>query len=170
MDEPLVLVLIDELADLTTVDDKALAKKATAAVSTLLRKGRAVGFVVVGALQDPAKDVVPFRQLIPTRIGLRLAEKAQVSMVLGEGMRDAGARCDQIPHPGAEGVAYVVVPRRREPQRVRGAWVTDADIIDLAERYPAPVEVQCDGHDGGPEGGSPVTILPAPPEQWPEAA
>jgi S-DNA-T family DNA segregation ATPase FtsK/SpoIIIE len=173
MDEPLVLVLIDELADLTTLDDKALAKKATAAISTLLRKGRAVGFCVLAALQDPAKDVVPFRQLIPTRIALRLAEKAQVTMVLGEGARDAGAYCDRIPHPGAEGVAYVVVPRRREPQRVRAAWVTDADIIDLAQRYPAPVNVtaidnQGDNHDGGPEGGTPVPMTIV--DEWRDAA
>jgi S-DNA-T family DNA segregation ATPase FtsK/SpoIIIE len=173
VDEPLVVVLVDELADLTTLSDRKLKERAAGAISTLLRKGRAVGFTVVAAVQDPAKDVVPFRQLIPTRIGLRLSEKGQVPMVLGEGMREAGGYCDRIPHPGAEGVAYVVNPRRREPVRVRAAWVTDTDIAELAEGYPAPVNLvdddQGDGHDG-PEGGSPITLLPAPAESWRDAA
>jgi S-DNA-T family DNA segregation ATPase FtsK/SpoIIIE len=176
VDEPLVVIVVDELADLTTLSDRKLKDRAAAAISTLLRKGRAVGFTVVAAVQDPAKDVVPFRQLIPTRIGLRLSEKGQVPMVLGEGMREAGGYCDRIPHPGAEGVAYVVNPRRREPVRVRAAWVTDADILDMAAAYPAPVNVTSvdDDHDdnGGPEGGSPVTLLPParPAEPWRDAA
>jgi S-DNA-T family DNA segregation ATPase FtsK/SpoIIIE len=174
VDEPLVLIVIDELADLTTLTDRKLKEKAAAAISTLLRKGRSVGFCVVAAVQDPAKDIVPFRQLIPTRIGLRLSEKGQVAMVLGEGMREAGGYCDRIPHPGSEGVAYVVVPRRREPLRVRAAWVTDEDIAELAERYQAPsrltvVEDQGD-HDGGPEGGTPVTLLPPAADELRDAA
>jgi S-DNA-T family DNA segregation ATPase FtsK/SpoIIIE len=172
--EPLVVVLVDELADLTTLEDRKLKERATAAISTLLRKGRAVGFVVVVAVQDPTKDVVPFRQLIPTRIALRLAEKAQVTMVLGEGARDAGAYADRIPHPGCEGVAYVVVPHHREPARVRAAWVTDTDITTLAERYPvavnvAEVEGLGDDHDGGPEGGTPIS-MPVAYEQLRDAA
>jgi S-DNA-T family DNA segregation ATPase FtsK/SpoIIIE len=159
LDEPFIVVLVDELADLTTIPDKRLRDRGIAALSTLLRKGRAVGVCVVCALQDPAKDVIPFRQLIPTRIGLRLAEKAQVPMVLGEGAREAGAYCDRIPHPGCEGVGYLVVPDRREPARARFGWVTDDDITTMARLYPAPINadgghVQADELDDDDDGWS----------------
>ena len=64
---------------------------------------------VVGALQDPRKDVISLRNLFSTRIALRLDESDQVDMVLGDGARDRGALADQIsplPHVGA-GVGYV---------------------------------------------------------------
>ena len=49
-----------------------------------------------GALQDPRKEVINLRNLFPTRIALRLDESEQVDMVLGDGARDRGARCDEI--------------------------------------------------------------------------
>ena len=41
-------------------------------------QGRAVGVVVVGAIQDPRKDVIPQRDLFPVRIGLRVNEAEHV--------------------------------------------------------------------------------------------
>ena len=59
-------------------------------------------------------------------------------MVLGDGAREAGARCDRIPD-STPGVAYVKVDSIREPHRVRAGHVTDTDIADLAASYPAPL-------------------------------
>jgi hypothetical protein len=58
--------------------------------------GAAVGISVVAAVQDPAKDTLPVRQLFTVRIGLRMTEATQTAMVLGQGARDAGAECDLI--------------------------------------------------------------------------
>ena len=44
-----------------------------------------MGVCVVGALQDPRKDVISLRNLFSTRIALRLDESDQVDMVLGDG-------------------------------------------------------------------------------------
>ena len=55
-------------------------------------KGRAVGYCVVAALQDPRKDVLSIRNLFPDRIAMRLDEPEQVDMVLGDGARDRGGR------------------------------------------------------------------------------
>ena len=63
-----------------------------------------MGVCVVGALQDPRKDVISLRNLFSTRIALRLDESDQVDMVLGDGARDRGALADQIsplPYIGA---------------------------------------------------------------------
>jgi S-DNA-T family DNA segregation ATPase FtsK/SpoIIIE len=140
VDEPLIVIAIDELANLTAyLPDRKLKDRISQAISLLLTQGRAVGVVVVAALQDPRKDVVTFRNLFPTKVALRLDEPSQVDMVLGDGARDQGARCDQIPE-SQPGVGYVRVDGVREPIRVRAGWVTDADIATMATRYrpPAP--------------------------------
>jgi S-DNA-T family DNA segregation ATPase FtsK/SpoIIIE len=89
---------------------------------------------VVGALQDPRKDVISLRNLFSTRIALQLDESDQVDMVLGDGARDRGALADQIsplPRTGA-GVGYVRLEASPDPVRVRAAYVSDADIMAMA--------------------------------------
>jgi len=58
-------------------------------------------------------------------------------MVLGDGARDRGALCDQIPD-GMPGVGYVALDGVREPMRVRAAYVTDEDIAAMAAEHPTP--------------------------------
>jgi S-DNA-T family DNA segregation ATPase FtsK/SpoIIIE len=135
--EPLVVVVVDELAFLTAyLPDRDIKKRITAALSVLLSKGRAVGFSVVGALQDPRKEVAPIRDLFPARVGLRLTEPEQSRIVLGTGAHDRGGECEAIP-VAQPGVGYVVLDGQPDPVRVRAAWVRDTDIAAMAERYPA---------------------------------
>jgi DNA segregation ATPase FtsK/SpoIIIE, S-DNA-T family len=128
---PFLVVLVDELAFLTAYQpERDLRRRAEAAIATLTSQGRSVGVCVVGALQDPRKDVISLRNLFSTRIALRLDESDQVDMVLGDGARDCGALADQIspdPWTGA-GVGYVRLEASPDPVRVRAAYVTDDDI------------------------------------------
>ena len=81
-------------------------------------------------MQDPRKEVLNIRNLFPDKIALRLDEPAQADLVLGDGARDRGARCDEIaadPATGA-GVGYVRLETDPDPVRVRAAFVTDDDI------------------------------------------
>ena len=134
-DEPLIVLVIDELANLTAyLTDRQLKDRIKAALSILLSQGRAVGVHVVAAIQDPRKEVLPFRDLFPTRIGLRLAEAAQVDLVLGEGMRDRGALCDRIPQ-GLPGVGFVAIDGDPTPMRVRFSYLSDDEIRDMAHTY-----------------------------------
>jgi S-DNA-T family DNA segregation ATPase FtsK/SpoIIIE len=130
-DFPFLVVLVDELAFLTAYQpERDLRKRAEAAIATLTSQGRSVGVCVVGALQDPRKDVISLRNLFSTRIALRLDESDQVDMVLGDGARDRGALADQIspdPWTGA-GVGYVRLESSPDPVRVRAAYVSDEDI------------------------------------------
>ena len=132
---PFLVVLVDELAFLTAYQpERDLRKRAEAAIATLTSQGRSVGVCVVGALQDPRKDVISLRNLFSTRIALRLDESDQVDMVLGDGARDRGALADQISHvpwTGA-GVGYVRLEASPDPVRVRAAYVTDDDICAMA--------------------------------------
>ena len=111
------------------------------ALSLLLSQGRAVGVTVVGAVQDPRKEILSMRDLFPTRVALRLSEADHVGLVLGQGARDRGARCDQIPE-SLPGVGYVGIDGVAEPVRVRFAHVTDADIAQMVADYaPLPPAV-----------------------------
>jgi S-DNA-T family DNA segregation ATPase FtsK/SpoIIIE len=126
------VVVVVELASLTAyVTDRDAKTRIKAALSLLLSQGRAVGVVVVAALQDPRKDVLPFRDLFPTRIAMRLTEPEQVDMTLGEGARRRGAACDKIPEH-LPGIGYVVLDGVAEPIRVRFPHVTDDHITTMA--------------------------------------
>ncbi|ACV77049.1 FtsK/SpoIIIE domain-containing protein [Nakamurella multipartita] len=139
VDEPLVLVIVDELSTLTAYEPHTkLRTRATAAISALLARGRAAAVVVLAAAQDPRKEVVSFRSLFPTKIALRLDTPSQVDMVLGDGMHQMGALADRIP-AGRPGVGYVTVEGIREPVRVRAAYVADEQIHAQTLDYPAPV-------------------------------
>jgi S-DNA-T family DNA segregation ATPase FtsK/SpoIIIE len=138
--EPLVVVVIDELASLTAyVVDRDAKRRITAALSLLLSQGRAVGVSVVGAVQDPRKDVIGMRDLFPTRILLRVTEPEHVALTLGQGARDRGARADLIDE-ATPGVAYIGQDGMAEPVRVRFTHVTDDHITGLCQRYePRPL-------------------------------
>jgi len=141
-EHPFIVIFIDETAFLTAYHpDKTLRDRVKAALATLTTQGRAVGFCVVAALQDPRKEVMNIRNLFPDRIVMRLDEADQVDLVLGPGARDRGALADLIsntPEVGA-GVAYVRLATHPDPVRVRAGWVTDADIRAMtALMTPAP--------------------------------
>jgi len=90
-DEPLIVVLVDEITALTGwITDRTMKKRIESALSLLLTQGRAVGVVVLGAIQDPRKDVIPQRDLLSIRIGLRVNE-ADVRLSLGSEAYNRGA-------------------------------------------------------------------------------
>ncbi len=141
---PFVIVLVDEVAFLTAYQpDRKLRDRVMAALATLTTQGRAVGYSVIAALQDPRKEVMSIRNLFPDRIAMRLDEPEQVDMVLGEGARDRGGLADLIstnPATGA-GVAYVRLESDPDPVRVRAAWVSDDDIDAMAAAV-VPAELE----------------------------
>ncbi|SQE00609.1 Cell divisionFtsK/SpoIIIE [Parafrankia sp. Ea1.12] len=127
-DEPLIVLVVDEIASLTAyVTDRDVKKRIGAALPLLLSQGRAPGVVVLAAVQDPRKEVLPFRDLFPVRVALRMTETEQPDLVLGSGARDRGARADEIP-VSLPGVGYVLHEGQPEPVRVRASFVDDAEI------------------------------------------
>ncbi|ASQ84642.1 cell division protein FtsK [Mycobacterium intracellulare subsp. chimaera] len=136
--EPLIVLIVDEIAALTAyVTDRKLRTETEQLLGLLLSQGRAVGISVAAAVQDPAKDTLPVRQLFTVRIGLRMTEATQTAMVLGQGARDAGAECDLIAD-ASPGVGYVMIDGTADPMRVRAFHVTDRDITTLARTFRAP--------------------------------
>lgn len=153
--EPLVIVLIDEMASLTAyLPDKKLIARAEDALSTLLSIGRAPGFYVYGFLQDPRKEVLKMRNLFLQSVGLRLNSREEVSMVLGDGALKAGARCHKI-SKDMPGIGYVIEDGGR-PVRVRASYVTDDVIRSTAKTFPTPRVVR--------------VVVPTEPEPTPRAS
>ncbi|MEV7693782.1 FtsK/SpoIIIE domain-containing protein [Microbacterium sp. NPDC089189] len=155
-ESPTVVVLIDELAALTAYEtDRDLLRRANAALATLASQGRAVGFIVFACLQDPRKETLPARGLFTQTVGLRLRDRMETAMVLGDGAVAAGARCHEI-SPATPGVAYVLPEDGSPPERVRAGVITDDMIRHVASRFAAPRRI-------------PVVIpeAPAPEERQP---
>jgi S-DNA-T family DNA segregation ATPase FtsK/SpoIIIE len=136
---PLELLVVDELGYLMALQpDRKLRDRAERALSGILVLGRATGFVVVGAVQDPRKETLSFRDLFPSRVAMRM-HKPMVDLVLGTGMYEAGALCDLIPARDAgAGIAFVVDEMSAFPVCVRMAWCSDDHIKTAAAGLPAP--------------------------------
>jgi S-DNA-T family DNA segregation ATPase FtsK/SpoIIIE len=135
VEEPLILVLIDEIANLTAyLTDRQVKERIVRALGLLLTQGRAVGVCVIAAVQDPRREVLALRSLFPAKVGLRLDGPAEIDMVLGDSAREQGAHCDRIP-ASLPGVGYVRLDGVREPGRVRATYVTDDDIAAMVTDY-----------------------------------
>jgi len=135
--EPLIVVLVDELAAITAyLTDRDLKNRSATALSLLLSQGRAVGYMVVACLQDPRKEVIPMRGLFTQTLGLRLRDGSETDMVLGAHARHVGAACELIPAT-LPGVGWMVPDSGGQPVRFRLGHVTDADIRLAARRFPA---------------------------------
>ncbi|MGC4771984.1 FtsK/SpoIIIE domain-containing protein [Micromonospora sp. DT44] len=129
---PLDLLVIDELGAVTGYGDRSLTKGVQAVLPLILSQARALGGSVIGALQEPTKDVIPQRDLFSLRVCLRTTSAGHVDMVLGDDMRRRGALADEIPnHPSTAGIGFVVKQRSRTPLRVRAAYCDDSDIREL---------------------------------------
>ncbi len=139
--DPLVVVLVDELAAITAyLTDRDLKNRAAAALSLLLSQGRAVGYMVVACLQDPRKEVIPMRGLFTQTLGMRLRDATETDMVVGSHARHVGAACELIPAT-LPGVGWMVPDSGGQPVRFRLGHVTDTDIRVAARRFPAAVRM-----------------------------
>ena len=99
VEEPAIVVVVDELALLTSYEpDPQLRKRAIAALSLLLVPGPgAGGHGHRGHAGPPQGHGRAFRDLFPVRVALRMVEADQTDLVLGKGARNRGAACELIP-------------------------------------------------------------------------
>ncbi|MGC4903108.1 type IV secretory system conjugative DNA transfer family protein [Micromonospora echinospora] len=172
VDEPLIVIVIDEIAALLAyLPDSDIRNRIAQSLGLLLSQGAGLGVLVVAATQDPRKEVVSVRDLFPTRIALGLTERGHVDLLLGDGARDRGALADQIPL-SAKGVAYVLLDGQPEPARVRFSYIADDVIRDMAATFPAspetapePVDTPTPAKPSRSNGNGRHTYRPTPPRQ-----
>lgn len=114
---PLIVVVIDELADLMMV----VGKKVEELIARLAQKARACGIHLVLATQRPSVDVITglIKANVPTRISFQVSSKIDSRTIL-----------DQM---GAEallgqGDMLYMPPGTGYPVRIHGAFVSDAEV------------------------------------------
>ena len=119
---PLIVVFIDELADLMMV----VGKKVEELIARLAQKARASGIHLVLATQRPSVDVITglIKANVPTRVAFQVSSKIDSRTIL-----------DQM---GAEallgqGDMLYLPPGSGYPQRVHGAFVSDQEVHKVAE-------------------------------------
>ena len=131
--DPLVVLLIDELAALTSyMTDAALKNQVKASLSRILSTGRGIGIVVAAFAQDPRKEILPMRGLFTQTIALRLRSREEVTMVLGDGMADR-APAHRI-NPNEPGTGYVI-NEDGSTMRVRADYWPDSLIRSVTNEY-----------------------------------
>lgn len=147
-DTPLIVVSIDELAEIVGQGGDKETKQAEESRSALIRRlmslGRAAGIVVLLATQKPSSDIVPtaLRDMVISRVAFSCATDAQVDTILGAGSCHAGARADRIPR-ARRGVCYAQTEDSRDAIRMRTFWVPDDQVEQVARdtarlRVPLP--------------------------------
>ena len=134
---PLLVIVIDELADLVSIGVERGEKEAELQRSTMIRrliaKGRAAGIVVITATQKPQSSVIPteLRDLIQQRIAYSTTTVDMSDTILGSGMGRNGGLAHEIPAT-QKGMCYVVSETSRTPVRARTYWVPDDQVAGLA--------------------------------------
>ncbi len=114
---PMIVVVIDELADLMMV----AGKKIEELIARLAQKARAAGIHLILATQRPSVDVITglIKANIPTRVAFQVSSKIDSRTIL-----------DQM---GAEsllgqGDMLFLPPGTGYPQRIHGAFVADEEV------------------------------------------
>lgn len=122
LEMPLIVVVIDELADLMMV----VGKKVEELIARLAQKARASGIHLILATQRPSVDVITglIKANIPTRIAFQVSARVDSRTIL-----------DQM---GAEallgqGDMLYLPPGTGFPQRVHGAYVADQEVHKVVE-------------------------------------
>jgi S-DNA-T family DNA segregation ATPase FtsK/SpoIIIE len=117
MGVPLILVVLEECQDyfgnpnpLAGPGSMKLGVAIEAAVTKLVKKGRAVGIDVILSTQKPDEKAVPtaIRDNIQSAFALKLKTPSANDMVLGPGMRAEGFDATKLRLPHHRGVGYLV--------------------------------------------------------------
>lgn len=119
---PLIVLVIDELADLMMV----VGKKVEEPIARLAQKARACGIHLVVATQRPSVDVITglIKANIPTRIAFQVSSKIDSRTILDQmGAEALLGQGDMLYQP----------PGTVHPQRIHGAFVSDAEVHRVVE-------------------------------------
>ena len=114
---PMIVVFIDELADLMMV----AGKKIEELIARLAQKARAAGIHLILATQRPSVDVITglIKANIPTRVAFQVSSKIDSRTILDQmGAESLLGQGDMLYLPPGSGL----------PQRVHGAFVSDEEV------------------------------------------
>ncbi|MCO6011652.1 FtsK/SpoIIIE domain-containing protein [Actinoallomurus purpureus] len=153
---PALVIVVDEYAE--------LPESATAYADSIARRGRAVAVTLLAATQRPTQKAMGHgatRSQMDVRICLRVRERRDVDLILGQGAFNAGWHAHTLDAPGK---FLISAPEHPTAKRARAYLITDQDVTTTADDYatdrpvlnpPHPAPVQPDNSqpsDVAPEG------------------
>jgi DNA segregation ATPase FtsK/SpoIIIE, S-DNA-T family len=130
--------IFDEIALYTTVlGTEQQQKLFLALLRDLVARGRAAAMPVIAATQRPSVDIIPksLRDIFGYRAAFRCTSTGSSDIILGDGWAHAGFSATDIPNTN-QGEALLIAEGGM-PQRIKVAYLTDADIIALADHAAA---------------------------------
>ncbi len=129
-----IVIVFDEIALYSTVlGTKAQQEEFTTLFRDLVARGRAAAMPVIAATQRPSVDIIPksLRDLFGYRAAFRCTSTGSSDIILGDGLARTGFSATDI-SPLNQGEAFLIA-EGGIPQRVKVAYLSDADIIALAD-------------------------------------
>jgi S-DNA-T family DNA segregation ATPase FtsK/SpoIIIE len=129
-----ILLACDEIAYFSaTAGDERTQKLFSALLRDIVARGRAVGIIVAAATQRPSSDIIPtsLRDLFAWRFAGRCTTDVSSDIVLGHGWAARGYTSNSIATDN-QGEGYLIA-EGGIPERVKAAYLTDADIIRVAD-------------------------------------
>jgi len=129
-----ITTIFDEIAVYATVlGTETEQRQFVALLRDLVARGRAAAMPVIAATQRPSVDIIPksLRDLFGYRAAFRCTSTGSSDIILGDNLSAAGFSATTI-SPLNQGEAFLIA-EGGTPQRIKVAYLTDADIIALAD-------------------------------------
>jgi S-DNA-T family DNA segregation ATPase FtsK/SpoIIIE len=130
----IIVAIFDEIALYSaTLGTEQQQKLFIALLRDLVARGRAAGIIVIAATQRPSVDIIPksLRDLFGYRAAFRCTSDGSSDIILGDGWSGRGYSATDI-SPVNQGECLLIA-EGGIPERVKGSYLTDADIIALAD-------------------------------------
>jgi S-DNA-T family DNA segregation ATPase FtsK/SpoIIIE len=149
-DDPALVIIVDEYAE--------LPDEAHDCADSLARRGRAVAVNLIAATQKPTQAAMgrdtAARSQMDVRIALRVRERRDTDLIIGQGSLNAGWNPHALTRPGE---FLISRPEYSVPDRNRAYLITDDQIIRHAAAWAGNRPML---PDGGPD--TPDTPEPEP--------
>src|ERR1700678_2704440 len=126
-EDPAIKILIDEFAELPA--------EALELADSIARRGRAPDITFVIVTQRPPQAALggnAIRSQMDVRVCLRVRERRDTDLILGQGSLHAGWDAHALAAPGS---FLISDPEHSTPQRARAFLITDAQVAAWSARY-----------------------------------
>jgi len=127
-DDPALVIIVDEYAE--------LPEESHDCADSIARRGRAVAVNLIAATQRPTQSAMgkntAVRSQMDVRICLRVRERRDTDLILGQGALNSGWQAHHLTQPGA---FLISDPEHTVPERHRAYLITDDQVTGHAARH-----------------------------------